>query len=446
MDHPIAPHGIGGVIAATSLGFVLVQLDVSVLNVALASLGRSLDIGMAGLQWVVDAYAITFAAFLLAAGEMGDRLGSRRIYLAGFGVFVTASLACALSPTPFILIAARAVQGVGAAFLVPTSLALLTHACGDDSKLRGHAVSLWTAAASVAVAAGPVLGGILVGTLGWRSIFFLNLPVGAFGIWLTLQAVEETEPRQARIDLPGQVLALCTLLALTAGIIQTGRLGLSSPFVIGALAAGAAAGLAFVATEARSADPMLPLGFFRNRSFSAATGVGLLLNLTVYGAVFMLGLYLQRVRGDTPIRAGLAFLPFPIALGIANVAAGPVGARFGRRWPMALGLAVATIGYVLLRNAGAATPYAELLPGLVLIPAGIGLAVPLMTASLLASAPRERSGVASGVLNTARQAGGCIGVAVCGALMDAGGLSAAFILCAALSLGAALTAMLVADR
>jgi DHA2 family methylenomycin A resistance protein-like MFS transporter len=446
MDHAVATRGIGRVIAATSLGFVLVQLDVSVLNVALASLGGSLHIGLAGLQWVVDSYAITFAALLLAAGEMGDRLGSRRIYLAGFAVFIAASLACALAPTALILIAARAVQGVGAALLVPTSLALLTHACGDDTRLRGRAISLWTAAASVSLAAGPVLGGFLVGTQGWRSIFFLNVPVGAFGIWLTLQAVGETAPRHARFDFAGQLLALCTLLALTAGIIEAGRLGVTSPAVIGALLIGALAGVAFVVTEARSAEPMLPLGFFRNRSFSAATGVGLLLNLTLYGAVFMLGLHLQRGLGDTPIQAGLALLPFPIALGIGNVTSGPVGARFGRRWPMVFGLVVGAIGYGLLWDAGAAMSYAALLAGLVLVPAGTGLAVPLMTSALLATVPRQRSGVASGVLNTVRQAGGCIGVAVCGALMDTGGLTAAFALCTVLSLCAALTATVIADR
>jgi MFS transporter, DHA2 family, methylenomycin A resistance protein len=431
-------------IAATSLGFALVQLDVSVLNVALARIGAALGTGVTGLQWVVDAYTIAFASLLLAAGALGDRIGARGAYVGGLALFAVASVACGLAPGAGVLIVSRAVQGMGAALLVPCSLTLLTHACGDDAAARGRAISLWTAAATVALSAGPVLGGILVDTLGWRSIFLINVPIGVIGIWLTRRFVAETPAAGGGFDLAGQVLALLTLLSLTGAVIEGGRLGFASPFVLSGLGLAVLCAIGFVAVEARGRTPMLPLGFFRDRTFSAAMLVGLFINLTLYGALFVLGLYLQQVHGYSPMTAGLAFLPFPIALGIANLAAGPIGARFGNRLPMVVGLIVGGVGYWLLRHLDATTPYAAMLPGLVVIPLGVGLAVPLMTSALLSTVPRARSGMASGVLNTVRQAGGGIGVALFGALMAVGGItgirdvfviSAGLLACAALIAG-----------
>ena len=339
------PCSLGLTIAATSLGFVMVQLDVSILNVALARIGEAVATDIAGLQWVVDAYAIAFASLLLAAGALGDRFGARRVYISGFVVFVLASLGCGLAPGAGALIAARAAQGVGAALLVPCSLALLTHACGDDGAARARAVSLWTAAASVALSAGPVLGGLLVDTLGWRSIFLLNIPVGAAGIWLTRRFITDTTPSNGGLDPVGQALALLMLLALIGAVIEAGRLGLG-PLVLSGFGIAVLSGAAFAAVEARSPDPMLPLSFFREPAFSATTLVGLLINLTLYGAIFVLSLYLQQVRGYSPMAAGLAFLPFPVVLGMANVAAGWVGSWAGLRLPMAFGLLVAGVWFL----------------------------------------------------------------------------------------------------
>jgi len=422
-------------IAATSLGFALVQLDVSIVNVALARIGASLRSPVSGLQWVVDAYAITFAALLLSAGVLGDRVGSRKVFIAGLALFGLASLACGLAPNAAGLIAARVLQGVGAAPLVPCSLALLTHACGEDAAARGRAVSVWTAAASLAIAAGPVLGGVLVDTLGWRSIFLINLPIVGLAIPLTARFVVETPPRTGGFDLAGQGLAIAGLFGLAGAVIEAGRLGVGAPLVLGGFALAALAGVAFVRTEARSADPMLPLGFFQSPTFSAAVAIGLLINLTLYGVIFVFALYLQQIRGYSPIATGFAFLPFAVSLGIGNLAAGWVGAHAGLRAPMAAGLAVGGLGYWLLRPLDAALPYRAMLPGLVIIPAGVGLAVPLMTSALLASVPRSRSGAASGVLNTARQAGGGIGVALFGALLagrDTAGLNLALTISAVL--------------
>jgi MFS transporter, DHA2 family, methylenomycin A resistance protein len=419
----MATPGLWPVIAATSFGFAVVQLDVSIVNVALARISESLGGGVADLQWVIDSYAVAFASLLLAAGALGDRIGARRAYIAGLTVFAIASVACGISPGIGALIAARALQGVGAALVVPCSLALLTHACGDDSAARAHAISLWTAAGSVTLSAGPLLGGLLVDALGWRSIFLVNIPIGAAGIWWTWRTVAETPRRSGALDLPGQVLAMLTLLGLTGAIIEAGHRGMDAPQVIAGFVGALLCGAGFMLREAHTADPIVPLGFFRNSTFSASTLVGLVINLTLYGTIFLLGLYLQQTLGYSPTIAGFAFLPLPIVLGMANVAAGIIGYRFGLRIPMALGLVIAGIGYGLLARLSATTHYASLLPGLVVIPLGVGLSVPLMTSALLAPVPRSRSGVASGVLNTVRQAGGGIGVALFGALMAGGGVA-----------------------
>lgn len=409
-------------VVAASLGFALVQLDVSILNVALARIGEAIGTDVTGLQWVVDAYAIVFASLLLGAGALGDRLGARFAYNFGLALFALASLGCGLAPGIGMLIGARALQGIGAACLVPCSLALLSHACGDDAAARARAISWWTAAGSIALAAGPVIGGALVDLVGWRSIFLVNLPVAAAGIWLTRHVVADTPPRGGALDPMGQAFALVMLLALAGAVIEAGRFGVDTGPVLAGFTVAALCGGGFLIVERWDADPMLPLGFFRDPMFSAAVLVGLLINLTLYGVLFVLGLYLQQVRGYSPIEAGLAFLPFPVALGMANIAAGRVSVRAGIRLPMATGLLVAGLGYGMLSCLGTDSSYLALLPGLIIIPAGVGLAVPLMTTALLSTVPRSRSGVASGVLNTVRQAAGGVGVALFGALMAGRGV------------------------
>lgn len=433
-------------IVATSLGFVLVQLDVSIVNVALAKIGIDLRTDVAGLQWVVDAYTLMFASLLLFAGALADRIGARKAFVGGFGLFVAASLACGLAPVPAALIVARSIQGIGAAFLVPCSLALLNHACRDDAVMRARAVGLWTASGSVSLAAGPVLGGFLVHALSWRSIFFVNLPLGAIGIWLTLRFVEESLARHSGgFDLAGQILAIVGLSSLTAAMIEASAAGWSSPLVLLGFGIAVVCLVAFVLVEARVPTPMLPLDFFRNPTFSAATLVGLAINLTFYGVIFVLSLYLQQVRHFSPIEFGIAFLPIPLMLLPSNLAAGWLGGKVGSRPLMVVGLLVAAVGYWLLHGLDAATRYVAMLPGLLVVPLGIGLAVPAMTAALLSTVPRSRSGIASGVLNTVRQAGGAIGVALLGSLMARSavhGVPLAFVASAAVVAAAAIVAFL----
>jgi DHA2 family methylenomycin A resistance protein-like MFS transporter len=417
-QRPFSRKTLAVTILATSLGFVLVQLDVSIVNVALAQIGIELRTNVAGLQWVVDSYALLFASLLLFAGALSDRIGARKAFMSGFALFVAASLACGLAPVPEALIVARAIQGVGAAFLVPCSLALLNHACRDDGVLRARAVGLWTAAGSVALAIGPVLGGFLVHALGWRSIFFVNLPLGVIGIWLTWRFVEESAIHPgSRLDLAGQLLAIATLASLTAAMIETSVLGWFSPLVLLGFAIALICGVAFILVEARAQTPMLPLTFFHNPTFSAATLVGLAINFTLYGVIFILSLYLQQLRHFSPLAFGVAFLPFPLVLLASNLAAGWLGGKIGARSLMVVGLLIAAVGYWLLHGLNVSTSYVAMLPGLLIIPLGIGLAVPAMTTALLSSVPRTRSGIASGVLNTVRQAGGAIGVALFGSLL-----------------------------
>jgi MFS transporter, DHA2 family, methylenomycin A resistance protein len=399
---------------ATSLGFVLVQLDVSIINVALPSIGANFQTGTIGLQWVVDAYVLTFAALLLSTAALGDRIGPRRMFILGLAIFTAASALCGLAPGPTTLIAARILQGAGAAALVPTSLALLSQASAGDATLRTWAIGWWTAAGSVGLAAGPLLGGIMVDTIGWRGIFLINLPIGLLGILLTRRVVTPTPGTETKIDWPGQTLAIITLLSLTAAVIQAHTWPIA--LTLAALTTAALSLTAFITTERRHPHPMLPLNFFRDRTFSGATAVGFLLNMALYGCIFVISLYFQQTRHWSAATSGIAFLPLPVALGVANILANRIGTRLGTPAAMTAGLLVAAAGTASLANLDATTPYAWIIPGLTLIPAGIGITVPLMTAALLGSVPQSKSGVASGVLNAVRQAGGAIGVALLGSL------------------------------
>jgi len=438
-------RSLGLVTATTSLGFLVVQLDVSIVNVALARIGSTLHTGVAGLQWVVDAYTLAFAVFLLSGGALGDRLGARHVFVLGLGVFGLASLVCALAPTLPLLVAARALQGLGAALLMPCSLAVLNHACGDDTAARARALGLWTAAGGVALSAGPLAGGLLIDRFGWPSIFLVNLPVCALGIVLALRYTEEnaTHRVEGGLDIGGQLCAIAMLLCATGAVIEAGTLGWHALPVQLGLGAAALAFVAFLWIEAHQRAPMLPLDFFRDRTFNAATLVGLAVNFVLYGVIFVLSLYFQHVRGYSPATTGLAFLPFMATVILANVVGSRIAARVGSRWPMAAGLLIGALGFALLLGIDVHTGYVALMTRLLLIPIGIGIAVPPMTAALLGIVPRKRSGVAAGVLNTVRQAAGAIGVALYGALVATdmlGGMREAFLVSAILLTLAALVA------
>lgn len=405
-------------LVAASLGFSVIQLDVFVVNVGIKAIGAELGGGTSALQWVVSAYTLMLAAFILTAGALADRFGARRMYCAGFVVFVAASLACGLAPTMGVLIAARAVQGLGAAILGACSLALLNHAFPDPAE-RTRAVGRWAAGASVALALGPVLGGLLIAGFRWRSIFFINLPIGAVGFWLTRGYAQETPPSDRRLDLTGLVAGVAALGGLAFALIQGGANGFISLPVVTALMIAAMAGVIFVRTELTEREPMLPLSWFRNWAFTGPALLGLLVNVAFYGLVFLFSLLLQKEDGFSALATGLAFLPLAGSVFVANLVSGRLSTMVGNRAVILIGLAAMFAGCLGLLFAGAGTPFGELVLPQMILAAGIGLLVPQMTSALMGSVDRSRSGIAAGTLNAMRQTGSVLGVAVFGSFVAA---------------------------
>jgi MFS transporter, DHA2 family, methylenomycin A resistance protein len=411
-------------LAAMSLGYGVVQLDVTIVNTALSSIGAALGGGVVELQWVVSCYTIAFAAFILSAGALGDRIGAKRVFMAGFALFTAASLGCALAANATILIAARCVQGLAAAILVPNSLALLSHAYHED-KARSRAVAIWAAGASLALTAGPLVGGALITLFGWRSVFLVNLPIGLTGLWLTLRFAHETTALlERKVDLPGQTAATVALGALAGALIEGGALGWDHPLVTALFLVAALAGVLFVWREARASQPMLPMSLFCHRMFALTALVGLMVNVAFYGLIFVLSLYLQEVNGLSPFATGLAFAPMLAAVLPANLLAPHLAERLGAPAAIAIGAGLSALGCLAMLNIAPTTSYVALCVQMIVIGTGLGLLVPPLTATLLASVEKARSGIAAGVLNATRQTGSVLGVALFGSLI---GKSSAFV-------------------
>jgi MFS transporter, DHA2 family, methylenomycin A resistance protein len=437
---------------ATSIGFAVVQLDVTVVNVAVEQIGTALGGGVSGLQWVVSAYTLAFAALILTAGAIGDRIGAKRVFIAGFTLFTAASVVCGLAPNLGTLIAARAVQGVGAAVLVPSSLSLLNHAYHDAGE-RAKAIGFWAAGASAALAAGPLLGGILIATLGWRAIFYINLPIGLVGVWLTWRYVTESPLAKDRgLDIPGQIVVILALGSMAAAMILSGKLGWSSPWVESGLVLSLAALAAFAGIESKTKRPMLPVSLFKSRTFSATTLIGLFVNTAFYGLIFVLSLLFQQQQGYSALTTGLAFLPMTGAIVATNLCAGRLAEWIGPARLILFGALLLAGGCIGLLWINRQTGYLALAAQLVSMGAGLGLVVPPMTSSLLGSVDRSRSGIASGSLNSMRQAGSVIGVSLFGSLIAGEGrffpgLHAALLVSAGLLLaGGALSFLVVPPR
>lgn len=404
------------VLGAAMLGFFMIALDALAVNVALPAIGHGLGGSTAALQWIVDGYTLTFAALLLSAGACSDRFGASRAFAAGLAVFALASVACGLAPTLGLLIAARVAQGGAAALMLPASLALVRQAY-PEAVARARAIALWTAGGAVAAAAGPVAGGVLTSLVSWRAIFFLNLPVGA--VILVLLARAPRSPRRpAALDLPGQLTAALALGALTFGVIEGGSAGFGRPATLLSLLIAAAAAAAFVVAERRAADPMVPFGLLRSRPTLIAMVTGFTVNAAFYGLVFVLGLYFQDLLGLSALSAGLMFLPMTGVVAGVNVASARAAARYGPRMPIVTGQVVAAVGLLGLL-AAAGTGVSRPLLALLLVPlgAGLGFAVPSVTAAMLAGVAPERAGLAGGVFNSVRQVGSALAVAVFGALV-----------------------------
>ena len=447
-----ASPGLTFVVVATGLSFFVTQLDVTIVNVALPRMAHDLSASVGVLQWVVDAYTLALAVTMLSAGALGDRLGVKRGFELGIALFGAASLACALAPSAASLVLGRVIQGVGAAAMLPNSLALLNHAFAHDAARRAKAVGWWTALGAISLALGPVIGGFLLAALGWRWIFYVNLPLCILGLALAARLPSRRAKRAAEgFDALGQLSAAAALSLLTAGIIELGRLGLAQPVAWSYLGAAAACGVLFAFVERRSRNPILPAGLFSNRTFLPAVGFGMVMNFTYYGSIFTFSIFLQKVLGYSPLRAGLAFLPLTAGFFISNVISGPVVARVGPRLPMMIGACIDAAGFALLLTVSSHASYGELALGFLLIPLGMGLGVPAMTTAVLSAVEKNLSATASAVLNTARQAAGAVGVAIIGAWAHGGADSIAqavrntAILCMTL-LAAALAFALNVDR
>jgi DHA2 family methylenomycin A resistance protein-like MFS transporter len=403
------------VLVAALLGFFMLSLDSTAVNVALPGIERTLGGSTAGLQWVIDAYTLMFAALLISAGAISDRVGAKRLYAIGLAAFLASSAACGLAPTLGSLIASRAVQGSAAAVMLPASLALVRQAYGDPVR-RAKAIAVWAVGGTVAMAGGPVAGGALTSGLSWRAIFFLNLPAGLVAVALLARA-PRSPLRAAPLDPAGQVTAVAALAALTFGVIEGGESGFGRPAVLGCLLLAAVAMVAFTVAETRAAHPMVPLGLFRSRAVSVCAAIGFAVNVAFYGVIFVLSLYFQRVLGQSAVTAGLEFLPMTALLPVANLTSARLGARFGPQTAIKAGLLVSVAGLVALLAAGTRPDHAPLAAALVLAGTGLGVAVPSVIIVLLEAIPADQAGMAAGLLNASRQVGGTLAVAVFGALI-----------------------------
>ncbi|MER7273836.1 DHA2 family efflux MFS transporter permease subunit [Dactylosporangium sp. NPDC000244] len=405
-------------LAAAVLGFFVITLDATIVNVALPSIRAGLGGGITGLQWVVDGYTLMFAALLLSAGALSDRVGAKRGFGAGLLLFGAASVLCGIAPSLTVLVAARFLQGVGAAVVMPASMALVRHAYAEPAA-PGRAVAVWAMGGAVAAAAGPVLGGLL-SLASWRLIFWVNVPVVA--LTLALLARSPRSPyHRVPFDWTGQVLAIAAMGALTFGAIDAGPHGLTSPRVLAALTVAVLAGVAFVLVQARTAHPMVPLGLFRSATVNVAVAIGFAFMVGFYGLPFLFSLYFQTERGLSPLAAGAAFLPMMLLSAVLTPFTARIVERVGPRVPVVTGLVLLAAGSAALALLPASAPI--WLVALLLVPIGLTgpLIMPPTTAVLLESVPARRTGVASGVFNTSRQVGGALAVAVFGALVSASG-------------------------
>jgi EmrB/QacA subfamily drug resistance transporter len=431
-------------LAAVGLGLFMIMLDNTIVNVALPTIQRRLGAGLSELEWIVTGYALAFASLMLTGGRVADLLGRRRIYVAGLAVFSGASLACALAPTAGFLIGARIVQGAGAALLNPATLSIVS--ATFPPRERGTAIGIWAGVAALALAVGPLVGGLLTEHVGWSSIFYVNVPIGIVAILASYALIDESvDVRGAeRLDVPGLATSGVGMFALTYALIEGNTYGWASGRIMGAFGLAAAALAAFVLLERHRPAPMLDLAMFRSRTFAGANLVLLLVALALFGVFFFLSLYMQNVLGFSPVKTGLAFLPMTVLIMVVAPLAGRVSDRRGSRWLLTGAMTLVAAQLVYFSRLGADATFWQLVPGMLLGGAGLGAAMAPATAAGLSGVPAAKAGVGSAVLNSSRQLGGSVGVALMGAIIlhEAGGraTSAAFVhgLQVALETGAAI--------
>jgi EmrB/QacA subfamily drug resistance transporter len=405
-------------LAVTCIGLFMVLLDMTIVNVALPTIQSDLKASLSDLQWVVDAYTLPFAALLMTAGTLGDRYGRKRIFLVGLVAFTLGSALCGFAPNLGLLIAGRVLQGAGGAALSPGSLSLLA-AAFPDNRERTQAIGIWAGISGLALAAGPLIGGLLIQVSSWPAIFFVNLPIGAVALifgWRIL--AESRNPDARRIDVPGQVLSIAGLGALTYALIEGESQGWSSPLILSLFAGAAVLLVAFLIVEARVREPLLPLQLFKSATFSAANASATLLGFALTATVFFMSQYFQSVQGYPALGSGLRTLPATVGTFITAPLAGQLAARFGPRVPITLGGLLAGAALLLFTRLDPTTGYASIWWDMGMFGIGLGMMLSPLTAAVLSATPPNRAGLGSSMVNTSRQIGSVFGIALLGALVE----------------------------
>jgi EmrB/QacA subfamily drug resistance transporter len=404
-------------LAAVAFGLFMIMLDNTIVNVALPAIERDLHMTISNLEWVVTAYALTFAALLITGGKLGDYYGRKRMFIVGLCVFTLSSLACGLAPNPGFLIAMRAVQGAGSALMNPATLSIITATFAPRE--RGRAIGIWAGVSAMALSIGPLLGGLIVDNLNWNWIFFVNVPVGILGIVVSLLVINESRDMSAEqsIDFPGLITSGLGLLALCYALIEGNNHGWGSAEIVGLFVAAAVLLGLFVLLEMRQRLPMLDLSLFHNSTFAGANIVAMLVSLGMFGVFFFVSLYVQNILGYSPTKAGASFLPMTLLIIIIAPIAGALSDRIGSRWLMGGGMFLLGIGGLLWQRIGLHSSYWVLLPPMLVGGVGMAMTMSPMTAAAMQSVPTDKAGVGSGVLNSFRQVGGSLGIALMGAIL-----------------------------
>ena len=407
------------VLAILCVGVFMLLLDGTIVNIAVPNIMTSLGTGFSEVEWVMNAYLLTFAVLLITSGRLGDLYGRKAMFMAGLSVFSLASLACGLAPGVGFLIAFRAVQGVGGAMMMPNTLSIISNVFPPEE--RGKAMGFWGGVSGISLALGPSLGGLLVEAASWRWIFFINVPIGMILLPVAYRYVpESTEPGAVKqIDYPGVIVLTLSLLALTFALIEGQNYGWTSPLIL-SLFAGAVVGLVvFVLIERRQAQPLMQLSLFKDRNFSTTNGIGLILSFGMMGVFFLLPVFLQAILGYSAIKAGLVMTPLAVVVIVAAPLSGSLSDRVGPKWLIFAGMLVTALGFILTRRVMVpdASWQSMVLPFAV-AGFGIGMVMPVMTSAVMGSVPPEKAGQASGVLSSVRQIGSVLGIAVMGAVLQ----------------------------
>ena len=404
-------------LGAVAFGLFMIMLDNTVVNVALPSIQSDLGIGISELEWIVNGYALTFAVLMLTGGKLADLYGRRRIFIIGLVIFTASSLACGLATSSSWLIGARIVQGAGAALMNPATLSIIT--ATFPPRQRGMAIGIWAGVSAMALAIGPLVGGIVTQQINWSWIFFINVPVGILAIVVARLVIDESRDtsEEQRLDLPGLLSSGVGLFALTYGLIEGNNYGWTSGRILASFVVAAIGLVVFILLERHQRVPMLDLSLFKNPTFAGANTVMLLVALAMFGIFFFVSLYVQNILGYSATQAGATFLPMTIMIVLLAPIAGKVSDRYGSRWPVGLGMTLVGTSLLLDSTFKVDSTFWNLFPALILGGIGMALAMAPTTAAAMGSVPVDKAGVGSAVLNSSRQVGGSLGIAVMGAIV-----------------------------